>query len=382
MFSVLPESSMANPPYRYDDPLGYRLWNPTLLERLLEQHGIANQAVDLAGLWCRFAEQPDSVPVALLDALFHVRELADDHGHEELIDGMGGPLFVADAAALPPRDVSLLAYLDHRDLFNRVRGRRVISATRRFREFKGREVLSVDLPDAESVQRLERRLGRGFERRNRSLHCRIHAYALDGLHHFDITHGRPRLRDGALDERGDQIREAAVEYRPQQVDRVSYDPNRGVLRVTARDARTTRAYCDCFGELLFGQIGWFSDAAVLTLTPLVHDPVAALRPTRGIRDVRLVYAQVVCPGRVGMDLMFRSEDVFAGLAEHGGVSLDDGQLTWVSLKVTYVHGGTRITKLGLPNHVTYNNHRDEPVIRQFLEERGFLDGPMRFRMAS
>ncbi len=52
------------------------------------------------------------------------------------------------------------------------------------------------------------------------------------------------------------------------------------------------------------------------------------------------------------------------------------------LEVTYDHGGTRITRLQLPNQVSYNHHRDEPVIRNFLEQRGFLDGPMRFEMAS
>lgn len=373
---------MGQPPCRYDDPLGFHLWNPTILRRLLGQHGLADQADDLPALWRRLAEAPDTVPVALLDALYQIRELADEQAHEQLVEGMGGPLFVADAVGLPPRDVSLLAYLDHRELFNRVRGRRVITAARRYREFKGRQVLPAELPDAGAIRRLERQLGWGFERRNRSAHCRVHTFALDGLFHFDITHGRPRLRDGALDERGEQIREASIEYRPQQVDRVSYDPASGVLRVTARDARTTRAYCASFGELLFGQVGWFTDTSVLSLMPLVYDPVNALRPTRGIREVRLVYAQVVCPGRVGMDLMFRSEDVFAGLAEHGGVSLEDGELTWVSLKVTYTHGGTRVTKLGLPNHVTYDGHRDEPVIRHFLEQRGFLAGPLQFRMAS
>ncbi len=373
---------MDQPPFRYDDPLGHRLWSPDLLTRLLAEHGLSADAGDLDSLWRRLTADPDSVPVGLLDALYHIRELSDPSAHEQLIDGLGGPLFAADSHALPPRDVSLLAWLENRDLFNRVRGRRVISAARRFREFRGREVLSIDLPDTDTLRRLERRLGRSFERRNRSGHCRIHAYALDDLYHFDITHGRPRIRDGCLEELADGVRESHVEYRPQQVDRVSYVPSTGVIRITARDARTMRAYCDSFGELLFGQIGWFSDKAVLTLTPLVVHAADALRPTRGIRDVQLVRASISCPGRVGLGVTFDSEDVFVGLAEHGGVSLRDGELFQAHLEVSYAHGGTRITRLQLPNQVSYNHHRDEPVIRNFLEERGFLDGPMRFEMAS
>lgn len=373
---------MEQPPFRYDDPLGHRLWSPDLLKRLLADHGLETDCNDLSALWKRLAANPGSVPVSLLDALYHVRELADANAHEQLIEGLGGPLFAADCHALPPRDVSLLAWLDHRDVFNRVRGRRVISSVRRFREFRGRKVLPVDPPDEDTLGRLERRLGKCFERRNRSGHCRIHAYPLDGLHHFDITHGRPRIRDGALEELAGTTRESHVVYRPQQVDRVTYTPETGLLRVTARDARTMRTYCEAFGELLFGQLGWFNDAAVLTLTPLVHDANVALRPTAGIREVRLIRATVSCPGRTGMNLVFDSEDVFAGIAEHGGVSLRDGELTLAHLAVTYTDGGTRVTRLGLPNQVSYNHHRDEPVIRDFLEQRGFLDGPMAFRLAS
>jgi hypothetical protein len=378
--SVL-ERRVPQPRFRYDDPLGHHLWDPRLLIRLFAKHGLATATADIEDAWRRLASAPDTMPVALLDALYHVRELASYNAHEELIDGFGGPLFASDCRALPPRDVALLAWLDHPDLFNRVRGRRVISSVRRFREFKGRQALPIDLPNADTLRRLERRLGLGFERRNRSVHCRIHAYTLDDVHHFDIRHGRPRVRDSSLDELANQIRETHVEYRPQQVDRVSYLPDTGVLRVTARDARTMRTYCEAFGELLCGQLGWFSNTAVLTLTPLVADAVDAPRPTSGILDVQLVRAVVACAGQPGMDLTFQCKDVFAGIAQHGGVNLTDGELVSAHLSVTYAHGGTRLTRLMLPNHVAYNNHRDEPIIRHFLEERGFLDGPMRFRMA-
>ena len=373
---------MRTPTQRIDDPLGYRLWSPTLLSRLLGQHGLGALTTDLPTLWRSIAARPAEYPVTLFDALYQVRELSDDGGHEELIQGMGGPLFARDAAGLPPRDVALLAYLDHRELFTRVRGRRAIAATRRFREFRGRQLRPMELPGPEVVTRLEEQLGVRFQRRNRSRHCRIHAYALDGLHHFDIHHGRPRLRDAAVDERGRELQSGEVEYRPEQVDRASYDPAKGLLRVTARDMRTIRSYCEVFGLELFGAKDWFADATILTFEPLLDDAAGALRPTRGIKDVRLVSAQISCGGRIGMELVFRSKDVLAAIAEHGGVGLQDGRLTWVGLSVTYAHGGVRVTRLGLPNQVTYDNHRDEPVIRCFLEERGFLCGPLRFHMAS
>lgn len=373
---------MQNDRRRIDDPLGYRIWDADLLGRLLERHGLSSSAGDLPGLWRAIAARPGDYPVTLFDALHQVRELSDEVGHDELIEGMGGPLFACEATGLPYQDVALLAYLDHRDVFSRVRGRRAIAATRRFREFRGRATTPFALPQHQSIARLEEHLGERFHRRNRSHHCQIHAYELDGLFHFDIHHGRPRLRDAALDERGREIQAAAVEYRPEQVDRASYDPAAGFLRLTARDLRTIEDYCQVFGQVLFGARDWFSDLSVLTFEPLLQAPDAALRPTRGIKDVRLVSAEVSCSGRTNMQLVFRSDDVFAAMAEHGTVNLSLERLTRVGLRVTYAHGGARLTELGLPNRVTYDNHKDEPVIRRFLTERGFLSGPLRFRMAS
>lgn len=373
---------MQSPRHRINDPLGYRVWSPALLGRLLERHGLGARSEDLPSLWRAIAASPRDYPVTLFDALHQIRELSDDPGHDELIEGMGGPLFACDAAGLPSQDVALLAYLDHREVFARVRGRRAIAATRRFREFRGRMPVPFVLPPPQTTNRLEECLGERFHRRNRSRHCQIHAYELDGLHHFDIHHGRPRLRDAALDERGREIQAGAVEYRPEQVDRASYDPALGLFRVTARDLRTIRDYCQVFGLELFGAGDWFSDLSVLSFEPLLRDPTSALRPTRGIKDVRLVSAEVSCSGRTSMQLVFRSDDVFAAISEHGTVNLSLGRLTRVGLRVTYSRGGARVTELGLPNKVTYDNHRDEPVIRRFLKERGFLSGPLRFQMAS
>lgn len=375
---------MARPAFQYDDPYGQNLWDAHLIERLLASHGLEHECGDLDAIWERMVRDPGSLPVRLFDTLARIRDLSTDAGHDALIAAVGGgPLFAADCYALSPRNLALRAWLDHRDAFLRVYARQVVQALRRYHEFAGKAALPIGLPDAETVARMQRWFGASFEKRGRSAHCRIDAYELDEQLVFDIGHGRPVRRDGALDERDGAILESLVEYRPQEFDRVVYYTRTGILRVTAHDAVTLRTYCQGFGHHLFGELGWFNARGVLTLEPLIERGREALLPVPGILDVTLTEVEILLPHGRGTSLIVRSSDVLSMLAEYGSVRLADGRLVGAKFAIRYASGGRpRTLTIRLDNLVRYDSRRDEEVTRRFLEERGFLAGKIAFEMAS
>ena len=171
-----------------------------------------------------------------------------------------------------------------------------------------------------------------------------------------------------------------VEYRPQQFDRAIYDRRSGILRITARDALTVRMYCQGFGLFLFGEIGWFDPGGVLCFNPLLTHGRSAIVPTPGLTDVQLTELTLQLPyDHHRSRVIVRANDVLEVLAEYGAIRLRDGEIVGAKLRLRYASGGRpRKVELRAPNLVKYDWRRDEAITRTFLEERGFLSGPMSF----
>lgn len=350
----------------------------TLFRRLMDAHasGLAAAGIDTAsadplGLWAA----RDQLPASLVDTIHRIHDMSDDAGYDQLLSAAGGPLFVADSGDLPTVALAARTLLDRPDLFNRAHGRRFVEALRKFREFPGRLVAEPSLDDS-ALERAQRRFAAFFGRRGRSNLCRIRPWSESHTRNFMVSHGRTIRTDDAIHEIGGVCSETTLAWRPQQHDLVVFDERTGRLRVSAPDAHILREYVAGFGELLFGDEGWFGDGAVVSLAPLTQSRADVLRPSRGILGVRLVELEVGTRSDHCATITVKGEDVFRVLDE---VRLDPaahGPLLQAKLRLRIQSDGRwRTVSVGVPDRVTGDWRRDRGVVRRYLEERGFLAGP-------
>jgi hypothetical protein len=362
-----------------------------LFRRLLSDYGpacrdagfepslLADDESSNEALWRLLTEDGAELPAELLEALSRVDEMADEVGHDLLLEmaaktdaQLGSMNDQLDARAL-----ALWAWLDHRQLFHAGYGRKVVGRMRRFREFEGRASAEVAMPDAGALHALEQELGEAFASRRRSRFCRVRAFHDGDALGFMVSHGRIYRSDEAIEEDGGDPRESWVGYRPQQHDLVVYDNRLSRLRVKASDAPTLRLYCQAFGRALFGDGHWFRVGRVVSLEPLVELGRAALLPTAGIREVRLKALRFSLHEGSRSSIEVKGPDALELLSRYLRLHPADGHPIWCRLSMRYQGGGhARAVELSVPNGVVHDRRCHDAVTRGFLEERGFLAGPV------
>jgi hypothetical protein len=349
---------------------------PTLLQRLLAPHaaslaaaGLDPSTIDAVALWNARERLPDG----LVDSIHRIHDMSDDAGYDHLLSASGGPLFVSEGGVLPSIAVAARTLLDAPTLFNRAHGRRFVEVTRKFREFPGR-TLQAPRELGPWMPEVERRLSEFFLRRGRSGYCRIRPWTEGGNHHFLVSHGRCCRSDDAVYEDGT---EHTLVWRPQQHDLVVYDPRTGRLRVSASDAPTLYEYVEGFGQLMFGDAGWFAHGAVVSLEPLLLARTEVLRPSRGLLAVKLVELEVGSRSEGLASLVLKGDDVARWLDETALDPSDHGPLRHAKIRLRVQSDGRwRTVSIGVPDRVTGDWRREGAVVRQYLEERGFLAGPL------
>lgn len=344
------------------------MWRPDLLVRLFRHHGVDVTTQTLMDSWTRMC-QTDGPPVQLLDALAQVQELGTEANLDALLESVGGRMF-SGFGQETPADVALIMLLDHTESYHRVRTR-VPMRRRARREFQGSVTTTLmGPPNPTALERAEAWLGASFQARRRSGHCRIQAYELDGLLHFEVFHGGTLRRKRTIEGREDQLEVGHLEYRPEQYDLVTYDPMRGILSIAARDKCTMQACRDAFGLLLHNDLVWFRQPRLLSLEPLSANQRAALQPVDGIARVCLRGLDLLDsagdPFKVGP-----SSDAFATLSRNK-LRIEDFELCTARLAVTFYDGSTAKVTLQKPNTVTQLTGRSQVVMQQFLVKRGFL----------
>lgn len=373
-----------------DAPRAMRLFPSRALQRLLAHHahdcaalglrldGVAAEDDAVVHAWLR--ARSSLLPLGLADDLARIDELATDRGAASLIEAARRAGADLRSLGLDALEVAARAFLDHRAIFDAAHGRHVIATLRGTTEFAGRRAGPAARFGDGRVRVLEAELGRQFDARARSAHCRITVGAHEDRLVFTVAHGAMVHADEALDERpkvvadGDgpvYLDDRAVRYRPMRRDVVVYEAGAGRLRIRASDAPTKRAYRRAFGKLLMGDSEWFGSGPIVSLEPLSRLGRAVEVPTPGLREVRVV----------GL--------VLEHAEPHGKMALDADEI-WPYLDGNLVHGlagavihsvvfrmfaagsstGTRVT-LKVPNDVLYNGLPDD-VVRPFLEQRGLL----------
>ncbi len=337
------------------------------LLRLLALHGVQAPA-NVAAYRDQLRQRSATLPGDLVRTLRAIAQMADDQGREMLTESMG-PLFVQEGANT--YDFAAGAWLDNRELFERLHARRRFSHRGHFQEFAGREPRRLAHPDEATHRELERWLGTAFEKRGSSRHCDIRVHAHDDCLVFEVSHGRPLRAQPVVEVEAQHTYEDVIELRPRQIDVVVYDNRTHRIRVCAPNAFTVRAYLQGFSEVLFDDVAWFTADDIVCLHPLLTGPTAIAR-TPGLDRVELISLEYRIGGAVEGRVKVVSQDVF-GVLRMLRWQPERGALISAELKMHFTGGGRgRRTKLRPPNRLVYDRSRDERVVRQFLETRGFL----------
>lgn len=372
-----------------DTPRAIRLFPSRSLARLVLRHARACEAQGLH-LHEVDGEQDDVVhrwllargamlPVELADDLERIEDLADDRGATALQEAARRHGTHVHSLGLDPLEVAVRAFLDHRALFDSAHGRRLIETLRGTTEFVGREALAARDPEG-ALRALELDLGRQFDARARSAHCRITLARDEDRLVFTVAHGALVRADEALEDRPMLVCEAPapvylaerpLRYRPQRRDVVVYEAGAGRLRIRAGDAPTLHAYRRAFGELLFGQAEWFGNEPIVSLEPLVRLGASVEAPTRGLREVKLVGLILRHAAPVGT-MALDAEEIWPYLEARLRGGLEEAQLVEATFRV-FPQGSASAAnvKVRAPNRVEYGRIADD-LFRPFLEERGFL----------
>lgn len=360
---------MPQTAFQYDDAFDPSLWDPALTARLLAEYGLDRDLVNLESLCHRATSDDGPLPTPLIEALYRIHDLANDAGHEALFTMLERRRCLDDDVDRSPADLALLAWLDHRDVFEHVHARHVVPSLGSFRVFRARAPRPIVLDETHRHE-LEQGLSHAFRRRGLGPHCHVDVVQDDHQLEIEIHRGLPFRRVGVV---GPDPR-ASVAFRPRQVDRLFYDARTGLLRVLTADAPTVRAYRRAVERVLVGEEGWFSDHGVLSLQPLLDHGRSALLPVPGLREVQLreIELRVAHPEHEST-VRVLGNDVFAVLEHYGRVRTSDGQPISATFGLVPLAGGRpRFLQVSLPNGLVYDWRRDDPL--RFLEERGFLRG--------
>jgi hypothetical protein len=338
------------------------------LLRLLAAHAVAAPD-DVRSYRTELRKRPEDLPSELADTLRRIAEMSDDRGYEMLTASMG-PLFARDEDN--SHAFAAEAWLDHRDLFNRLYSRRRFSHRGHFQEFNGREPRHLKRPDRDKMADLERWLGTAFEKRGATRHCEIRLFQHEQCLVFEVAHGRPlTARPVITTEPDGGTLEEVLEFRPREIDVVIYDNRTHRIRVCARTAFSIRAYLQGVSEVLFDEVAWFATDDIVCLQPLLAGPDALSR-TPGIDRAELVSLEYSVPDEHGGRVRVISNNVFGSLAQMQ-LEPEPGRLVRAEIKLYFTGGGPgRRVKLRPPNRLSYDRSRDERVVQQFLEMRGFL----------
>jgi hypothetical protein len=343
----------------------------------LHLHEVDGEQDDVVHRW--LLARGAMLPVELADDLERIEDLADDRGATALQEAARRHGTHVHSLGLDPLEVAVRAFLDHRALFDSAHGRRLVETLRGTTEFVGREALAARDPEG-ALRALELDLGRHFDARARSAHCRITLARDEDRLVFTVAHGALVRADEALEDRPMLVCEAPapvylaerpLRYRPQRRDVVVYEAGAGRLRIRAGDAPTLHAYRRAFGELLFGQAEWFGNEPIVSLEPLVRLGAAVEAPTRGLREVKLVGLILRHAAPVGT-MALDAEEIWPYLDARLRGGLEEAQLVEATFRV-FPQGSASAAnvKVRAPNRVEYGRIADD-LFRPFLEERGFL----------
>jgi hypothetical protein len=318
-----------------------------------------------------FTRPDEEMPPALLDLLYVLDDLADDNGHDRILEEAKRQDVSLDGIVgrrLSAGEFAIAVFLTHPKVVRTSHEKTLYTKMRNFEEFRAQEDRRLTLASAKRKRpTLERELGLWFEKNDRSPVCEIYAYEEDEEIRFEITHGRPYRTDGTIDK---SLRRSRIAYRPQKHDSAIYDPKTLILKVSAQTRAEKEEYRRAIGEVLFGDPDHFPASRVYTLAPLRRkNPRLAL--VTGIDSVRLAEVWIQHPTDEELLETWRGRDLLETAKGTGRPNLSVGTIVRAAFFCRFEEGGRpRKVEVRPPNIAVYDRARGGALMERFLTTNG------------
>lgn len=325
---------------------------------------------------------PDTPP-ELVDALWHIHEMATPEAMESLLDeaqragiGFDGRLHFS------PADVAARVWVAAPDLLRRKHAESAVLMRKSFESFQARPgaALAYRASDAAALAALEAEVARWYVERRRGPGARVFLFEHGHELRLVIRHGGPYRREGSLDggEPG------SVHFRPMGFGTAILDRRSWELRVNVGSGgggggrREKQMYREAIGLHLFGSATIFpAEVRKYTLEPLRRDGRRSLvcADIPGLRHVRLTELRMHLGGAFHHARVEQAGDVFLALEEQHEAIPDGALLTAARFEVVFADSSKpRSVTVRHGNVAQYAREGDADLVEAFLRHRGFIQG--------
>ena len=309
-------------------------------------------------------------PAEMVEALFHIDEMANEDGMEALLLVASKEGLELPEGQLSEADVAMHMWLYHPDLLRRANCERIVLRVQTFRYFfnKTFEVPKFVTPTDDVLNLICDQLNRFNRDRLRGGGCAVWMYEFGDDIAFLMRLPIPMKRDEVMD--GEICRHDV--RRPVQYDLAVYNVKTGELRVRANLVSERREYCRIFGEQLFGDPEFFPPSELFDLGAIHErgEDIQSPAHVEGIRQVRLVELQEVLLGQQTLKLTFKSEQVFDAIKEHNKRLTPTGRLSQAKFKFWFIAGGDVTVTIYAGNQVRFSRQDGIDAIEQWMIHHG------------
>ena len=316
------------------------------------------------------------LPVKLVDALWHMHEMATPLGMESLLAAAQAAGLALPLDHLSPADIAARIWVENPDLVRRCHTEISVSRRRTFETFV--PVMGATLawatPGPERLATLEAAVVAWYAANRRGPGARVLFFDHGDEVRFLLRHGGPYRREGSLDEG----KPGCVRYRPMAHGLIVFDRRTWELRINAGTKGECTAYRQLIGQHIFGRGDMFpADPERYTLEPLRASGRRSLicSNVQGLASVRLVELSMYVGGPFRRKKVEKADDVLLAL-DHAKESIpDDALLSTATFEVRFTdERKPRLVTIRHGNKATYTRDTDADLIEAFLRGGGFVLG--------
>jgi hypothetical protein len=286
-----------------------------------------------------FNAHDGSTPADMIEALFHISEVANDQGMEALLLVASKTGIDLPEGDLTPADLALLIWLNDPDQLRRANCERIVLRFQSFYCFMNRtlEAPLFEIPADGVLKRIEERTNQFNRNRKRGGGAAVWMYEFGNEVAFLIRFGGSLKRDEIMDN--DQCRPDI--RRPVGYDLVVYNIETGELRIRADLVSERRFYCRLFSEQLFNDPEFFEHGETFNLDVIYQlgEDVQSPGLDFGIKRVTLVEIQEVLLGERTLHVTFKSDAIFEAIREHNRRLTPTGRLLSAKFRIILEDAG-------------------------------------------
>jgi hypothetical protein len=272
-------------------------------------------------------------PAEMIEALFHVSEVANDQGMEALLLVASKSGIELPDGDLSPADLAMHIWLYDPDLLRRANCERIVIHFQSFYCYMNKtlEAPEFAIPTDQVLRQIEDRINRHNRSRRRGGGAAVWMYEFDHEVAFLIRCGGSLKRDEIMDN---DVCKASIR-RPVGYDLVVYNIESGELRIRAELIGERRFYCRIFSEELFGDLEFFEHGETFDLSVIYEllEDIQSPGIVAEIVRITLVEIQEVLVGQKTLHVTLKSEGIFEALREHGKRLHPQGRLACAKFRV-------------------------------------------------